>query len=39
VLCGVVGSVGDNGVGERRFSVIGGFQVCWGSVDGYVEIV
>ena len=39
MLCGVVGSVGDNGVSESRFSLNGGFQVCGASVDGYVEIV
>jgi hypothetical protein len=32
VLCGVVGSVGDDGVIGRGFCVNGVFQVCGGSV-------
>jgi len=36
VLCGANGCVGGDGVGKRRFSVDGGFQVCWCSVDGCI---
>ena len=39
MLCGVVRSVWDDGVGKGGFSVYGGFYVCGGSVYGYVQIV
>ena len=39
VLCGVVGSVGADGVCEGRFPVNGGFKASRGSVNGYVQIV
>jgi len=36
VLCGVVGSVGDESVSERVFSIDGNLYVCRGFMDDYV---
>jgi hypothetical protein len=39
VLCGVVGSVWDDGVGKGGVSVYGGFHARGGFVNGSVKIV
>ena len=39
MVCGVVGSKGDDGLRERELPVYFGSKVCGGSVCGYVKIV
>jgi len=39
VLCGVVGSVGVDGVRECGFSVYGGFNASGGTMHGNVQVV
>ena len=39
VVCGVLGSVGDDCLRERGLPVYGSFYVCMGSVYGDVKIV